>query len=220
MEIAHVYIDGFNLYYGVLRKSPHKWLNLGAWADRLLPSYDVRRIVYCTARVQASAADPSVHVRQDAYLRALATDPRVEVLEGQFKQNRVRMPRVPLDTCDCCMNARQSCACCHGSLTSVMKTEEKGSDVNLAVQVLRDAYRGSCDAALIVSGDSDIQPSIDIVSGELHKKVIVADPRNRKHRPLRGDESREVRTAGLAACQFPNIVIDHGGRQIHRPAGW
>lgn len=220
MAIAHVFIDGFNLYKGALEKSPAKWLNLEAWCDRLLPSHSVERIVYCTARVVSRPHDPSAHTRQDAYLRALTSLPRVEVLEGTFKVNDTRMPRVPLATCDCCQGVLQSCACCYDPLVKVTKTEEKGSDVNLAVQLLRGAYRGDYGVALVVSGDSDIQPSIDIVCNELNLPVIVADPRNRRYRPLKGSEFRNVRPAALAASQFPQTVMLPDSTSVSKPATW
>ena len=70
---AFVYIDGFNLYYGALKGTHEKWLDLQAWCALLLPQHDVRGIVYCTARVTSRPDDPDSHVRQDAYLRALGT---------------------------------------------------------------------------------------------------------------------------------------------------
>jgi hypothetical protein len=38
---AIVYVDGFNLYYGALKGTPHRWLDLAALADLLLPDHDV-----------------------------------------------------------------------------------------------------------------------------------------------------------------------------------
>ena len=33
---TNVYIDAFNLYYGCLRKTPYRWLDLGAFCSRML----------------------------------------------------------------------------------------------------------------------------------------------------------------------------------------
>jgi hypothetical protein len=76
---THVYIDGFNLYYGLLRGTPHKWLDLERFCDQLLPKNDVRKIYYFTAKVDARPHDPDQPTRQLAYLHALETFPRVEV---------------------------------------------------------------------------------------------------------------------------------------------
>lgn len=217
---ARVYIDGFNLYYGALKGTGLKWLDLDAWCAIMLPQHQIDQILYCTARVTPRAGNPSVHVRQDAYLRALETLPKVRVLEGKFNATTTRMLRVPLPTCDCCTKTRAACACCRSATVKVVKTEEKGSDVNLAVELVRDGFLGRYDTALVVSNDSDIQPAVDIVRGELGKRVIVADPRNRKYPALVGDERRQVRVAALGRAQLPGAVVDSEGRTITRPARW
>ena len=89
---TNVYIDGFNLYYGSLRGSSHKWLDLGAFCDKLLPHNDVQRIRYFTARIIPKPDDPQAPTRQGAYLRAIATIPRVSIHYGHFLQNPTRMP--------------------------------------------------------------------------------------------------------------------------------
>jgi len=33
-----VYVDGFNLYYGALKGTPYKWLDIHALSRRLLPN--------------------------------------------------------------------------------------------------------------------------------------------------------------------------------------
>jgi hypothetical protein len=91
---THVYIDGFNLYYGLLRSSPFKWLNLEAFCDQLLPKNNVKKIAYFTARVTARPRDPDQPIRQQMYLRALATLPRVEVYFGTFLNSVIRQPLV------------------------------------------------------------------------------------------------------------------------------
>ena len=49
---ANVYIDGFNLYYGALRGTAYKWLNLSAMCQRLLPGRSIGRIRYFTAKLK------------------------------------------------------------------------------------------------------------------------------------------------------------------------
>jgi hypothetical protein len=74
-----VYIDGFNLFYGSLRKTPYRWLNLSALCSRLLPANKITKIKYFTAAVSARPDDPGQPTRQQAYLRALATLPEIEI---------------------------------------------------------------------------------------------------------------------------------------------
>lgn len=216
---ARVYIDGFNLYYGALKRTPHKWLDLEAWCARLLPGYSVDQILYCTARVTAMPTNPGVEIRQQAYLRALATLPKVVVLEGMFKVNDTRAPRRPESHCACCQAVPPGCSCCAAVTVPIIKTEEKGSDVNLAVAMVRDGFQDRYDTAAIVSEDSDLQGAVDIVRNELAKQIIIVTPRNRKYPPLVGDARRQVRDAALAACQFAGTLSDAHG-VIHRPNSW
>ena len=217
---ARVYIDGFNLYYGALKGTKEKWLDLSCWSAMLLPGYTVDRIVYCTARVSPRPHDPDTHVRQDAYIRALSTLPNVHVIEGKFNVSKPWMHRVPGAKCDCCGGLLPACACCSNDSVQVVKTEEKGSDVNLAVQLVSDGFQDLFDTAFVVSDDSDIQPAVDVVRGQLGKRVVVADPRNRQHPSLVGDDRRKIRRPALEQSQFASPVIDAVGREIARPAGW
>lgn len=219
METARAYVDGFNLYYGALRKSPHRWLDLHRWATLLMPGYAVDKVVYCTARVVNRPSDPSASTRQDAYLRALRTlTPRVQIEEGLFTVRPKMARRMATTRCVCCDGTLLSpCDCCDGPLVQIEKTEEKGSDVNLAVNLVRDAAVGAMNAALVVSGDSDIQGAVDVARG-FGVTVAVADPRN--GHSLQGDERRRVRAGSLAAAQFPDTLSDLEGRVVKRPPTW
>ena len=217
---ARVYIDGFNLYYGALKGTRYKWLDLSAWVDRLLPSSTCDRIAYCTAPVKVRPDNPQAGQRQEIYLRALSTLPNVEVIKGQFQVKTTRMPLNPDPQCECCGTLREGCRCCEGPTVGVVKTEEKGSDVNVAVQLVADGFMDRYDVALVISGDSDIQPAVDIVREKLGKQVITLDPRNRRYRPLVGDEHRRARAEALGACQFPEVITTSGGQEITRPPTW
>jgi hypothetical protein len=89
--ITNVYVDGFNLYYGCLKGQAHKWLDLEAMCALLLPKNEIKRIRYFTARVKERPGDLQAPVRQQAYLRALYTLPKVEVQFGNFMVTETRM---------------------------------------------------------------------------------------------------------------------------------
>lgn len=158
-----IYIDGFNLYYGALRNTPHKWLDVEALCRRLLPKDDINRIRYFTARITARPDDPQQAQRQETYLRALRTLPLVSIHYGHFLTHPVRLPLA---------NPRPS-----GPRTAeVFRTEEKGSDVNLASHLLLDAFQKNCETAVVVSNDSD--PS----SAHPHRRTRARD-QSRHHQP-------------------------------------
>jgi hypothetical protein len=112
----NIYVDGFNLYYGALRKTPYRWVNLESLFQFLLPKNTIQEIKYFTALVSARPNDPSQPQRQQLYLRALATLPKVSVHLGHFLVHEVTMPLVVAP------GQPQQYA-------RVIKTEEKGSDV-------------------------------------------------------------------------------------------
>ena len=154
-----VYVDGFNLYYGALRGTPWKWLDLPAlFAKVLQPRHDILKVKYFTARVSGTASDPSKPQRQDVYLRALRRyRPEVEVYFGHFLTHRVRAALAQP------VGDRRT--------VEVIRTEEKGSDVNLAVHLLNDGWLDACDCAVVVSNDSDIAEAMRPVKEQHGKRI-------------------------------------------------
>ena len=124
-----VYIDGFNLYYGAVKGTPYKWLNVSRLCQLLLPRNQIIQIKYFTALVKSRPYDPNQPKRQQLYLRALRTIPNLEIILGRFLTHERDMPL----------------AGSHSGkprFARVIKTEEKGSDVNLAVHLLNDVFQG------------------------------------------------------------------------------
>jgi hypothetical protein len=79
-----VYVDGFNLYYGAVKGTPYKWLDIDKMCRLLLPRHQIIGIKYFTARVSGRPADPGQPTRQQAFLRALATISHLEIIYGHF----------------------------------------------------------------------------------------------------------------------------------------
>lgn len=212
-EVAtNVYIDGFNLYYGCLKHTQYRWLDLEAFCRKMLPKDDITRIRYFTARITARSDDPDAPTRQDTYLRALGTLPIVYVHYGHFRED-VR-----------------SMALAHpqpGEPTTVkvLKSEEKGSDVNLATYLLADAFRGDCHVSVVVSNDSDLAEPIRIVRHELHHPVGIINPqasgsRSRHLNDVGVTFFKQVRPRALRQCQFPEVLRDGDGDELRRPNRW
>lgn len=201
-----VYIDGFNLYYGALKRTPYRWLDLGALCARLLPRDTILAIKYYTATVRALPHDPQQPQRQQVYLRALRTIPNFSIHLGHFLVHEVKMPLVAPA----------------GQYARVIKSEEKGSDVNLATHLLHDAHRNAYELAVVISNDSDLAEPIRIARQELGKRVGVFTP-NRQHpsKVLEREATffKALRPAAIAASQFPATLTDTTGT-FHKPAGW
>jgi hypothetical protein len=203
-----IYIDGFNLYYRAIKGTPHKWLDLKQLAVNLLqPHHVITEIKYFTAIV-SGVFDPSQPIRQKTYIRALKSHlPEFFVYYGHFLSHEVFCPHAPLSR--------------PPKFTKVVKTEEKGSDVNLAVHLLNDAWLEKYDCAIVISNDSDLAEPLRLIREQNDKKIGLISPL------LHGHPSRElqkhahfvkrIREGVLRISQLPSPIP---GTTIHKPADW
>jgi len=106
----------------------------------------------------------------------------------------------------------------------VMKSEEKGSDVNIATYLLVDAFDDEYEAAVVVSNDSDLAEPIRRLRQRFRKRVLVLHPCGPGRSP--SIELRRVATKSLIVdasllptCQFPATLTDPHGT-IRKPARW
>lgn len=205
---TYLYIDAFNLYFGAVRGTPYKWLDLQKLSKILLPRHDIVSIKYYTALVNVRPQDPDQPNRQKTFLRALRTLPKLEIFYGHFLTHVVKM---------------QLASSPAGSpqYVEVIKTEEKGSDVNLASHLLHDAYQNRFECAVILSGDSDLLTPVRIVMDELKKPVGVINPQKIPCRVLERQATfyKHIRTSALRKAQFPPQLQDDRG-SFPKPIGW
>jgi hypothetical protein len=206
---TYVYVDGFNLYYGAVKGTPFKWLDIKKLCELLLPTHQIAKIKYFTARVRARPGDPDQPTRQQTYLRALATLPNFDIIYGHFLTNETTMLRAGLPPG------------VSPEYVRVIKTEEKGSDVNLATYLLWDGFRKQYQAAVLVTNDSDLLEPVRIVRKELALVVGILNPHKKPSRVLANEASfvKQIRSGVLKASQFPNTLRDAHGT-ITKPTAW
>jgi hypothetical protein len=202
---TNVYIDGFNLYYGCIKNTPYHWLNVAKMCRFLLPHDEIHSIKYFTALVTARHNDPDQPVRQQLFLRALKTIPNLEIILGTFLSHEVTMPLAPPGK---------------GS-ARVIKTEEKGSDVNIATHLLVDGFRNDYGLAVIISNDSDLLEPIKFITRELRKPVGLLNPHQHPSVELARSAMfvKQIRKGVLANSLFPDILTDAQGT-FSKPIGW
>jgi len=206
MSKVNVYIDGFNLYYGAVKGSPYKWLDLAALCHRMLPNDTIQSIEYFTAIVSARPYDPNLPVRQHVYLRALKTIPNLSICYGHFLTHSCRMVLTGSNPT---------------TKVWVDKTEEKGSDVNIATHLLHEAYQKKFEVAVLITNDSDLVEPVRIVRRDLNLPVGILNPQQHHSAVLKTEATfmKRIRQTDVAACQFPPIMKDAKG-QFHKPATW
>jgi len=175
----------------------------------LLQGHRIDRVKYFTARVSARSDDPDKPTRQQIYLRALRTLPDLEIIYGSFLSHDVPMPLA---------------APAPGGprFAKVIKTEEKGSDVNIAAHLIHDAHQGLFDAAVLITNDSDLTEPIKIVRRELGLQVGILNPHEQTPSQMllkHASFVKQIRHGVLAASQFPDLLKDRQGT-FHKPKAW
>ena len=201
-----VYVDGFNFYYRCLKGTPYKWVDLSRLASLLLPEskHEILKIKFFTARIDARPNDPDAPDRQASYLKALELHcPNVEIIYGHFLSHCAKRPFAPPKS----------------GWADVILTEEKGTDVNLAVHLLNDAWLDAYDCAAVVSNDSDLAEAMRLaksrgkligwmVTGNQHPSQVLAKIAHFR---------KPIRNLALANSQLPDMIP---GSAIRKPSSW
>lgn len=207
---TYVYIDGLNLYHRAVKYTRWKWLDVFALCKQALkPHHRILKIKYFSARVLKTAHDPRKPERQNTYLRALQhTHPeKLEIHLGHFLIKPARFPSA---------DPAQK-----GRIVEVMRLEEKGSDVNLAVHLLNDAWKDRYDCAVLITNDSDMAEGMRLTKLEHpQKRLGLMSPARRRHsRALhkQADFFIRLEPCWLRGSQLPDPIP---GVDLRKPASW
>jgi len=205
------YIDGYNLYNGLKAKGWNRyyWLDLRRLCLNLLQllrqqnfingDYTLQDVKYFTSKVKGN---PKRHQKQKMYLEALGTHSKIYPYYGDS--------RFHPETCDNCGCERQV-------------PEEKITDVYLSTEMVADAFNDKYDIALLVSGDIDQVPTIEVVKKNHHaKKIVSVFP------PMRTNDNLAAISHGilhitddeLKNSLLPDEIVKPNGIVLKRPTEW
>lgn len=229
MSRTIIYIDGYNLYYSRLKGTAYKWLDVGTlFREQILkphdPSANVVCIKYFTSPVKASYARHGVASEhaQTQYHRALKAThgDLLEIIQGFHIFGTTNMP-LHVEGAE---PDKQN-------LAPVWMIEEKQTDVNLALQVYRDAVRGECDQQVICTNDSDLEPALQLVREDapnvriglvvpLRDKVLSCNAVTNKRLTSKADWVRKhILDAELESSQLPKSV-NTKKKPAQKPPHW
>jgi len=216
-----VYIDGHNLFYSLLKKTPFKWLDLNRLFSRVIrpiePSSEMARTKYFTTSILGSLADdPGAEQRQAHYHRALRAVGGIEIIKGF--PTRATTTGILVD---------HSPNATFGQRHRVQVMEEKQTDVNIALHMYRDAACYACDLMVLCSNDSDLEPALAMIRTDLPDiRIGLVLPRSAENRGARSSARlerhahwtrRSIRAEELADSQLPDRLRDHRNRTINKP---
>jgi uncharacterized LabA/DUF88 family protein len=214
---AAFFIDGFNLYHSLAAYAKEsgdhslKWLDLIGLAKGSLHevggSSELRSLHYFTALPEhLYLADPGRLQRHRTYLRALTAHGslRPSIILGRIAQQQVQV-RIA-----------------SGEITGSI-WREKGTDVALAMALLREASKGDMDEAVIVSGDADYLPAVKVFR-EMYPDIGLrfAFPRGRASKELlrEAPNSFTLTSAAYLSHRLPERIRLPSGKFLHCPAEW
>lgn len=213
-----VFIDGYNLYYGLLRRSPYKWLDLYAlFQNHVLQNAEVIEVRYYTAPVLARMSDDlESPKRQRTYLQALRKQQpqKVTILEGKMIAatpfSRLVEPIIDVP---------------HINKVQVYSFEEKQSDVNMAVDMVISALTGACEQIVVCSNDSDLKAAFMRIKqyAPQIRLGLVAPIKNEDSRAISKDLSqyatwsKVLSAVHLANAQLPDKIHS---TSIRKPDTW
>lgn len=204
MERVISYVDGFNLYFGLKTSgfSRFLWLDVHALSVRLMnpARQSVVRTNYFTSRI---SDPPDKVLRQGTYIEALQSHrPELAVHLGKYQHT-----------------ARTCPSCGHQQISH----NEKMTDVNIACELLHDAFVDAFDVALVISADSDLSSPIQRIRSKFPtKRVLLGFPPNRKSKDLRALANGviDIKDKHLRDCQMPATVRRSDGYALVRPPSW
>jgi uncharacterized LabA/DUF88 family protein len=198
-----VFVDGFNLHYGIKSRGGRKllWLDLQALALSILRGGQVLvQVKYFTARFRDN---PVLISAQSAYLEALESHcPLVTLIEGRFQEKR------------------RVCSSCGAGWVDY---EEKETDVSIATALLENAVQDRYDMALLLSADSDLCPAVAAAKRICpDKRIVAAFPPGRHSVDLQRavDGFIAIGLSKIRQSQLPEAVTARDGVVLRRPTGW
>ena len=160
-----IYVDALNFYYGIAKPYGFKWVDIKGLFCELLqpiaPNLEIEKIFLFTAMVQGAAAN-----RQKIYVNALQAHygDGLEVVTGYMTRTQKKGKILGANT---------------NEIVTVQVYEEKETDVNIACQIVEDAY--TCqefDISCLVSNDSDIARAL-MIKKRLKQRVLLICPRTK-----------------------------------------
>lgn len=204
MKRVITYIDGFNLYFGMMDAGlgDCRWLNVQALAQRLLKvNQQLVGTKYFTARI---SNPPDKRKRQVNYLEALNTlnGPNFGIFYGRYQDRTI---------------------ICHNCHNTYVAPQEKMTDVNIAVEMIKDAFQDNFDTAMLISGDADLTAPIEAIKRLFaDKRIIVALPPARFSYQLKtvAHGYFSIKPEDLRQSQFPAEVVSLNGFTLKRPPKW
>lgn len=238
---TRIYIDGYNFYYGCLKGTPYKWLDLvKLFEEHIIPRSGVRNatlhddvgIKYFTAEItNKAAADLNSVNDQRSYHQALYlhSNNRLKTIKGDYAVDKVAYPKVEYHDAEVEKDPKDCVR------VKVWKLEEKQSDVNVAIEAVYDAVMDhTLEQIIFVTNDTDIVPALKKIREHNQKSLrspikiglVIPSKENNQYRNPNKSLSeladwtvRYIKDSELSESQLPCRIAGQRSPAI-KPTSW
>lgn len=197
MRRVIVYVDGFNLYHALddLKDDSLKWLCLRRLAESMISEREeLSSVKYFSAY---ATWIPDAYLRHRTYVQALQAE-GVKFIQGKFKKKYVK------------------CKVCRAQYHT---HEEKETDVNIGIHLIRDTFEDRFDRALVISADTDMRSAIEMARNIAGSKSIdVVSPPGRMQRSKSLKPLFQITKGKIRNARLEEVYNIGGGKSVTMPA--
>ena len=224
------FVDGYNLFYGLLSNTAYKWLNLRTFLEHIIHTHSPGSVLdtcdYFTSGVKPDLASMGTQSTQaqNTYIRALKQS-GVHVHMGKHHINPAQAPAYSSGV----KPSRQH-------QVDIWKLEEKETDVHIAIRMYRvlalqqiQQLPDPIEQVVLVSADTDMTPALSAIRSDFPniRIGIIFPHRQGIQRKQPGSlksfadwTSGQISTHILAQHQFPNRIPAGNKKPIDKPGYW
>jgi len=201
IQRVNIYIDGFNFYYGLKHNGWRKfyWLDLVRFFEQFIRNnQELNQVYYFTAQPK----DNEKRDRQDILFSANQLNPKFRLILGKFIKKQIVTNNQIFTT-----------------------FEEKQTDVNIAVEMIRNVFLERCDISILVSADSDLLPALKLIRefSPMHK-IFVYFPPKRYSADLEHNADAVINLIRyeyrFKQALLPEVINLPNGYILKRPLKW
>lgn len=221
-----IYVDGYNLFYGCLKHTAYKWLDLRELLFNKIvrvqaPESELVQIRFYTADIKTKFATRGNQARtaQDHYHNALKAhlQNEIEIVKGYYATEKA--PAIAYEQPPDKQHR-----------VWIWRLEEKQTDVNIAIDGYRDASKGLIDQAVFVSNDADLEPALKAMREDFGDDIsigLITPVKARTGRTGSGSldhqsdwTRRYIRDEELSQSQLERVIHRQGKKPIIKPDYW
>ena len=217
-----IYVDGLNLYHGLLEGKSYEWIDPKklyekAASRRFKQEQHELNVVGVKYFMTPFKGKRELVEAQNRHRLALEAQIKgFEYHPGEFRERNLK---IRLDE-----ELRKKYKITE-KIMEIKKNVEKGTDVNIATHLLNDAWLGYFDRAVLITNDADLANPLKLIKEQKHfsakKLILISTARKNTSTPAglksQVDFTYRIDNKLLRSAQLPDHIE---GTNIRKPDIW